>query len=276
MSTSFLDAATRRTSDALCASNYGATSAPLVVEQLVLEHMLVELEIEKYKEAFADASIDDERLNAVRAEGEEAVEELIKLVGLRGGSATKVRRKLLAKASPHPDQPDGLEKSRQSGRRRAKNASAADGSASAEAAPPPQSGAVRCASGVYKVGSQGDLDGLFQGDDARPVVVLEFNATWCGGCKKFTPTFERLVEELPQSYLCCADVDEAPELAQSYAVSQLPHFVIFRDGRKWDVLIGGKATILRQKIQFAVEGRKSNASSTQSKRADSSGQKVKH
>ena len=49
-------------------------------------------------------------------------------------------------------------------------------------------------------------------------------------------------------------------------MSQLPHFIIFRDGRKWDALIGGKATILRKKLLFAIEGRVFNATATESKR----------
>ena len=47
----------------------------------------------------AVAGVHDDHLAAARCKGLEAVEELIALVGLRGGSATKFRRRLMAR--PH-------------------------------------------------------------------------------------------------------------------------------------------------------------------------------
>ena len=52
------------------------------------------------------------------------------------------------------------------------------------------------------------------------------------------------------------DVDDAPEFAESFGATQLPLFVIFRDGVRCDSLVGGKATALRQLVVKAIEGRK--------------------
>ena len=65
--------------------------------------LLAELELDKYAEAFAAAGYDDARLRAVaeevdedrEGEGTAAVEALIAATGVKGGSAVKLRRRLL-------------------------------------------------------------------------------------------------------------------------------------------------------------------------------------
>ena len=64
--------------------------------RLSVAALLVELEIPQYRDAFAAAGIDDQRLRAIYQSGADAVEELLIATKLRGGSATKVRRRLTA------------------------------------------------------------------------------------------------------------------------------------------------------------------------------------
>ena len=295
MSDSYLTAVVARAQDS---ANRGDSSSAPRDSGLTLDGLLSELDIEKYRDSFAAAGIGDEQLLSARAGGEEAVDALIKAVGLRGGSATKVRRHLLANSGLKAQQEtrDEARQGRPPARPRGKKSGA----------PPPvdpkfEQRDVQQHNGQFILRSQADLDvwtddrtrdllcrpracwfalkvppcfflvqWVFQQArgcmDASGIVAVQFKATWCGGCKKFAPTYARLGEELRTTYLCNVDVDEAPELAQAHAVSQLPHFVLFRDGQKWDTLIGGKATILRQKVLYALEGRLYNASKTESKR----------
>ena len=106
--------------------------------------------------------------------------------------------------------------------------------------------------GLVVVSTQGDLDRLFR-ESGRSVVVVEFRARWCGGCNKFAPTYTRMAPDLPAACLAVCDVDDAPELAEKFGATQLPLFVILRDGVKCDALVGGKATALRQKVQQAID-----------------------
>jgi len=264
MSDSYLTAVVARAQDS---ANRGDSSSAPRDSGLTLDGLLSELDIEKYRDSFAAAGIGDEQLLSARAGGEEAVDALIKAVGLRGGSATKVRRHLLANSGLKAQQEtrDEARQGRPPARPRGKKSGA----------PPPvdpkfEQRDVQQHNGQFILRSQADLDWVFQQArgcmDASGIVAVQFKATWCGGCKKFAPTYARLGEELRTTYLCNVDVDEAPELAQAHAVSQLPHFVLFRDGQKWDTLIGGKATILRQKVLYALEGRLYNGSKTESKR----------
>jgi thioredoxin 1 len=256
MSASFLAAV-----EARAAAAVEGASSPAALPPLVLESLLVELEIEKYRQAFAAAGIGDAELEAARADGPKAVDALVAAVGLRGGSATKVRRRLLVNTLAEPS--PRAETARQ-GKRRVQPE---DSSAAAAQ----QREGVRRKDGLFVVASQLDLEWVVDAaktsaDDSSAVVVVEFSAAWCGGCQKFAPQFARLANELPAASMCTVDVDESVELAQAHAVSALPHFVIFRDGKKWDSLVGGKATILRQKVIYATEGRHHNASRTESKR----------
>lgn len=56
------------------------------------------------------------------------------------------------------------------------------------------------------------------------LVVIDFNATWCGPCKKFAPTFEEIAGEYAgKALFYSVDVDVHPELAAEYGVQGIPH-----------------------------------------------------
>lgn len=68
--------------------------------------------------------------------------------------------------------------------------------------------------------AQGETLDLAQG---KPVIV-DFNATWCGPCKKFAPTFEEIAGEYAgKALFYSVDVDVHPELAAEYGVQGIPH-----------------------------------------------------
>ena len=65
------------------------------------------------------------------------------------------------------------------------------------------------------------------------LVVVDFNATWCGPCKQFAPNFEAVAEKYADKALFYSvDVDQHPELAARYNVQSLPMVVYIRpDGQ---------------------------------------------
>lgn len=70
-------------------------------------------------------------------------------------------------------------------------------------------------------------------------VLVDFFATWCGPCKMMSPVLEQLSEELEGKLkVGKIDVDEEPNLAGQYQVMSIPNFVIFKDGRAVDQIIG--------------------------------------
>ena len=49
------------------------------------------------------------------------------------------------------------------------------------------------------------------------------------------------------------DVDELPDLAQQYGIRAMPTFMIFKDGKKVDELIGANPVKLEEKIKTYVK-----------------------
>ncbi len=69
-------------------------------------------------------------------------------------------------------------------------------------------------------------------DSSMPVAV-EFYATWCPHCRRFTPLFA----ELGRAYegrvkFAQTDVDAASDLELAYKVERIPTVILFRDGRE--------------------------------------------
>jgi thioredoxin-like negative regulator of GroEL len=50
-------------------------------------------------------------------------------------------------------------------------------------------------------------------------VLVDFNAVWCGPCKKLTPILDKI------------DADENPELLQSKGIEGIPYLELYKDGK---------------------------------------------
>ena len=70
--------------------------------------------------------------------------------------------------------------------------------------------------------------------------VIDFNATWCGPCRMFAPTFEKLEKKYEGKItFLSVDVDENPDMAAQYEVQSIPTVVyINAEGKTVDVTVG--------------------------------------
>jgi thioredoxin 1 len=75
-------------------------------------------------------------------------------------------------------------------------------------------------------------------DTANELVLLEFWATWCNPCKAMAPVVERVVDEVGGVRLVNINVDDETELSTQYNIRAIPSFVLLKDGKIIDRLVG--------------------------------------
>ena len=60
-------------------------------------------------------------------------------------------------------------------------------------------------------------------------VVVDFWAPWCGPCRSFAPTFERVSEEHPEIVFAKVNTEEEHEIAAHFQIRSIPTLMMFRD-----------------------------------------------
>ena len=61
------------------------------------------------------------------------------------------------------------------------------------------------------------------------IVIIDFWAEWCGPCKMFAPTFEKMSEKYTDIVFAKVDTEVERELAGSFGIQSIPTLAIFRD-----------------------------------------------
>ena len=62
-------------------------------------------------------------------------------------------------------------------------------------------------------------------------VLLDFYADWCGPCRMVSPLVDEIADENSQYLVGKINVDQEPELAQTFGVSSIPTLVVIKDGK---------------------------------------------
>ena len=70
-------------------------------------------------------------------------------------------------------------------------------------------------------------------------VLVDFWASWCGPCRMFAPTFEKVGEEMADTVkFAKVNVDEQEELARRFRVMSIPMLVVLKEGQPVKKTIG--------------------------------------
>ena len=66
--------------------------------------------------------------------------------------------------------------------------------------------------------------------NSQKTVLIDFFADWCGPCKMVSPIVDKIAEEYPEYIVGKVNVDDEPDLAESFGVMSIPTLVVLKEG----------------------------------------------
>ncbi|MQL87210.1 hypothetical protein Taro_019737 [Colocasia esculenta] len=84
--------------------------------------------------------------------------------------------------------------------------------------------------------------------DSKKLVVVDFTASWCGPCRVIAPFVADWAERLEDVKFLKVDVDELTDVAEEWQVEAMPTFVLLREGKQVDRVVGARKEELLLKI----------------------------
>ncbi len=87
---------------------------------------------------------------------------------------------------------------------------------------------------------------------SKPVLV-DYWAEWCGPCRQVAPVLDEIAREYSSKIdIVKLNVDENPNVAQTYGIMNIPTLSVFKDGQLVKSIIGAKpkSALLRELSDF--------------------------
>ena len=72
-------------------------------------------------------------------------------------------------------------------------------------------------------------DNLEETINNNAFVIIDFWAPWCGPCKSFAPTYDKVSGEFPDVVFAKVNTEDEQEIAAHFQIRSIPTLMIFRD-----------------------------------------------
>jgi thioredoxin 1 len=80
---------------------------------------------------------------------------------------------------------------------------------------------------------------VYKGQEVK-TEVIDFWATWCGPCKLMNPILDEVEKEYPNLTITRIDIDSDKDMVEQYKIQSVPTYIILKDGKEVDRIIGAK------------------------------------
>lgn len=74
--------------------------------------------------------------------------------------------------------------------------------------------------------------------NSKGLVLIDFNATWCGPCRMLSPVLEELSKTRDDCKIVSIDVDVNESVAAAYGILSIPCLVLLKDGKEERRVVG--------------------------------------
>ena len=91
--------------------------------------------------------------------------------------------------------------------------------------------------------------------EVRKLVLVNFTADWCPGCRTAAPQFATLSRDIPKVGFVKINVDTSPDLSKG--INSIPTFKLYKEGKEFASFVGFNKVEILEKIKEVIGEEKS-------------------